>query len=58
MNKYINKIIEGNCLEIMKGIDDNFVDLTLTSPPYDNLRTYKGFVFPFDEIAEELFQNY
>ena len=56
MNKYINKIIEGNCLEIMKGIDDNFVDLTLTSPPYDNLRTYKGFVFPFDEIAEELFR--
>lgn len=56
MNKYINKIIEGNCLEIMKDIDDNFVDLTLTSPPYDNLRTYKGFNFPFEEIANELFR--
>ena len=56
MNKYINKIIEGNCLEIMKDIDDNFVDLTLTSPPYDNLRTYKGFVFPFEEIANELYR--
>lgn len=56
MNKYINKIIEGNCLEIMKDIDDNFVDLTLTSPPYDNLRTYKGFVFSFEEIANELYR--
>ena len=29
---------------------DNFVDLTVTSPPYDNLRDYKGYSFPFDEI--------
>ena len=40
----------------MKKFDDNFIDLTLTSPPYDNLRTYKGFVFPFEEIAQELYR--
>ena len=56
MEKYRNKIIEGNCVEVMKKFDDNFIDLTLTSPPYDNLRTYKGFVFPFEEIAQELYR--
>jgi len=56
MNKYINKIVEGNCVEVMKQFDDNVIDLTLTSPPYDNLRTYKGFIFPFEEIAQELFR--
>lgn len=32
----------GDCLELMKGIPDNTIDLTVTSPPYDNLRTYNG----------------
>jgi len=32
----------GNCLERMKEIPDGSIDLTVTSPPYDNLRTYNG----------------
>lgn len=32
----------GDCLERMKEIEDGSVDLTVTSPPYDNLRTYEG----------------
>ena len=32
----------GDCLELMKQIPDGSVDLTVTSPPYDNLRTYNG----------------
>ena len=32
----------GDCLELMKNIPDGSVDLTVTSPPYDNLRTYNG----------------
>ena len=36
------KLIQGDCLEKMKEIDDGSVDLTVTSPPYDNLRTYNG----------------
>ena len=32
----------GDCLDVMQGIPDGLVDLTVTSPPYDNLRTYNG----------------
>ena len=56
MQEFKNKIIEGNCVEVMKNFEENSIDLTLTSPPYDNLRTYKGFVFPFEEIAQELYR--
>lgn len=53
---YINKIIEGDCLEVMRRFEDGSVDMVLTSPPYDNLRTYKGYTFPFESIAKELFR--
>ena len=33
---------QGDCLELMKEIPDGSVDLVVTSPPYDNLRTYNG----------------
>lgn len=52
----INQIVEGNCLDVMKQIEANSIDMVLTSPPYDNLRTYKGYHFPFEEIAEELYR--
>lgn len=35
---------------------DGFIDLTVTSPPYDDLRTYNGFEFDFESIAKELFR--
>ena len=56
MDRFINKIIDGNCIEVMKLFDDNCIDLTITSPPYDNLRNYKGYVFPFEKIAKELYR--
>ena len=56
MDKYLNSIIEDNCVEVMKSFYENSIDLTVTSPPYDNLRTYKGYVFPFEEIAEQLYR--
>lgn len=31
---YINKVICGDCLEVMKGIPDKSIDLVLTDPPY------------------------
>lgn len=51
----------GDCLAVMQSIPDAFVDLTVTSPPYDNLRTYNGNIdqWGFDKfkaIAEELFR--
>jgi len=35
-------LLHGDCLELMKDIPDKSVDLTVTSPPYDNLRSYNG----------------
>ena len=52
----LNQIIEGNCVEVMSGFEPDFIDLTVTSPPYDTLRNYKGYVFPFEEIAQQLFR--
>lgn len=52
----INKIYNENCLETMARMPDCFVDLTVTSPPYDNLREYKGYSFPFEDIAKELYR--
>lgn len=38
----LNKIYNEDCLEGMRKLDDNSIDLTVTSPPYDNLRSYNG----------------
>ena len=45
-----------DCLEGMKLLDDNSIDLTVTSPPYDNLRKYNGYSFDFENTAKELFR--
>jgi len=52
----INQIICSDCLEIMKHFPNDCIDLTVTSPPYDNLRTYKGYEFNFEEIANQLYR--
>ena len=41
----------------MKMIEDNTIDLTVTSPPYDDLRKYKGFSFDFENVAKELYRT-
>lgn len=38
----INEVICGNCLDIMSDMDSYFIDLTVTSPPYDKLRSYNN----------------
>lgn len=43
------KLILGDCLNGMREIPHNSVDLTVTSPPYDNLRTYNGNVSEWNE---------
>ena len=40
----------------MKAYPDSCIDLTVTSPPYDDLRSYKGYDFPFEDIAKELYR--
>ena len=51
-----NVCYQGDCLEVMKGIEDKSIDMILTSPPYDNLRDYKGYTFNFEGIAKEIYR--
>lgn len=51
-----SQVIAGDCIEVMKTMPEGVVDLTVTSPPYDNLRNYNGYTFPFEDIAESLFR--
>lgn len=52
----LNRIYNENNLLTMARMPDGFVDLTVTSPPYDDLREYKGYSFPFEDIARELYR--
>ena len=52
----IDNIYNMDCLEGMKQMEAESVDLTVTSPPYDNLRTYNGYCFDFENIARELYR--
>ena len=56
MEMPINKIICGECSAIMQTFPDDCIDMVLTSPPYDNLRDYKSYVFDFELIAQQLFR--
>ncbi|AKO91997.1 restriction endonuclease [Priestia filamentosa] len=52
----LDRVYQMNCLNGMKLISDNSVDLTVTSPPYDNLRKYNGYSFDFESVANELYR--
>ena len=52
----LNDIYNIDCLEGMKQLPDDCIDLVVTSPPYDDLRDYKGYHFPFQDIAKELYR--
>lgn len=54
--KFNNEIITGDNVEILRKMPDSFVDLTVTSPPYDNLRTYNGYSWNFEALAHELYR--
>lgn len=41
MKHLLNKVIQGDCLEVMKTFDDNYIDLTITDPPY-GIKACKG----------------
>ncbi len=50
------RLIVGNCVDVMRNWPEGIIDLTVTSPPYDKLRDYKGYEFPFEAIADELYR--
>ena len=47
-------IYQGDCAKCT--LPSDWMDLTVTSPPYDNLRDYNGYVFDFETIANELYR--
>lgn len=61
-----NKIITGNNVEVLRDLPGKIVDLTVTSPPYDWMRSYKGqidknndfngYSFDFEGMARELYR--
>lgn len=52
----LDKIITGDSAVVLQSFPPDCIDLTVTSPPYDNLRTYNGFTFDFETIARQLFR--
>ena len=52
----LDNIYCDDCVKFMQKLSDNFIDLTVTSPPYDNLRDYNGYKFECDKIAKELYR--
>lgn len=52
----LNKIYCMDNVQGMRMLDDECVDLTVTSPPYDNLRQYNGYSFDFENVAKELYR--
>lgn len=51
-----NQHICGDSADVLKTFAPDCIDLTVTSPPYDNLRTYNGYRFNFETIAQELYR--
>ena len=43
IDKYINKIYQGDCLELFKNIPDNSVDMTFADPPFNLKKNYNGY---------------
>lgn len=53
----LNHIYNENCLETMIRMPDNFIDMVVTSPPYDDMRKYSGNTFSeFEIIAKALYR--
>lgn len=54
--EFLNTVTIGPCQELMLSLPDSCIDLTVTSPPYGEIRDYKGYQFDFQKIANQLFR--
>ena len=54
IESFVNQVICGDSTIELKKLPDNCIDLTVTSPPYDDLRDYDNYTFDFETIAKEL----
>jgi site-specific DNA-methyltransferase (adenine-specific) len=51
-----NEIYTGECADMMSRLPDGCIDLTVTSPPYDNLRSYNGYTFDYTAVLQQLYR--
>lgn len=52
----LNNIYCDDCITLMNKLPEEYIDLTVTSPPYDNLRDYNGYSFDCEGIAKQLYR--
>jgi DNA modification methylase len=53
----LNQIYQENCIETLDRMPEDLLDMTITSPPYDDLRDYNGYHFPVESISALLFKK-
>ncbi|MDA0768480.1 MAG: site-specific DNA-methyltransferase [Verrucomicrobia bacterium] len=54
LSPFLDRVICGDNCETLAAMPAESVDLVVTSPPYDDLRTYGGHSWDFDGVAREL----
>ncbi|ODS40382.1 MAG: hypothetical protein A7315_08760 [Candidatus Altiarchaeales archaeon WOR_SM1_79] len=52
----LNKVYCMDCVKGMKKLPENSIDFMVASPPYDNIREYKGFEVDLSKVGKELFR--
>lgn len=52
----VNKVYNVTAEVMLAALPEASVDLIVTSPPYDNLRTYNGFSWDFEYIAQQSYR--
>ena len=52
----LNKIYCIDCIDGMKKLPSNSIDLVVTSPPYDNLRDYEGYNLDLHDLGKEIYR--
>jgi len=64
LEEYLNKIIQGDALSVLKQLPDNIVDVGVTSPPYNKGENKKGWLVKnvkysgaTDKLPEGEYQN-
>ena len=56
LKQFLNTVQCMDCVDGMKKLPDNSVDIIITSPPYDNVRDYNGFSYNLHETGKEIFR--
>ena len=56
IEEFVERIFNENCTITMSRMPDDCIDCVITSPPYEDIRSYHGYDFNFEEIASELYR--